>query len=410
MSQAYLYELSRINERVLDFDQEKCCSVTLSNVNVYCCLECGKYYQGKTTNSPAFLHSIIQDHHIFMSFTSFDFIFLPEDCLIPPNYQLERIKFAACPGKFIPPFTSSLPDWTVGLEGGGGETFVIGMIPLNFVKQSDYLNVVIQSFLNVPPIYEKLLNYSADNTLSLQSTLAQLVKKIWNRNSLKPFINPHELLQCIYRLSNGKFGFLKQESPHDFMNWLLYQFITEEKDPSPLVLHLKQLFQGFLIKEEGKKNTLKRQPFFHIPLDIPFQLVGHDSTDQSNQFQLENLLVEFMLPFQSIQLPDYLIIYYRRNKLNQWKDLEINHSIVKYPIKGLVFPSEGNCKYQLICNVFQEQNAEKSLFKFKCHLLHKQLDRWYLMNGLQVEQIFPQTIYLSESILQVSFCFIIAYF
>jgi hypothetical protein len=29
----------------LDFDFEKCCSVTLSPINVYVCLVCGKYFQ-----------------------------------------------------------------------------------------------------------------------------------------------------------------------------------------------------------------------------------------------------------------------------------------------------------------------------------------------------------------------------
>ena len=29
----------------LDFDFEKCCSVSLTHVNVYVCLVCGKYFQ-----------------------------------------------------------------------------------------------------------------------------------------------------------------------------------------------------------------------------------------------------------------------------------------------------------------------------------------------------------------------------
>ena len=29
----------------LDFDFEKCCSISLSPVNVYACLVCGKYFQ-----------------------------------------------------------------------------------------------------------------------------------------------------------------------------------------------------------------------------------------------------------------------------------------------------------------------------------------------------------------------------
>ena len=35
------------NRHVLDFDFEKLCSVSLSHINVYACLVCGKYFQGK---------------------------------------------------------------------------------------------------------------------------------------------------------------------------------------------------------------------------------------------------------------------------------------------------------------------------------------------------------------------------
>lgn len=33
---------------VLDFDFEKLCSISLSHINVYACLICGKYFQGKS--------------------------------------------------------------------------------------------------------------------------------------------------------------------------------------------------------------------------------------------------------------------------------------------------------------------------------------------------------------------------
>lgn len=39
--------LDTINRGVLDFDFEKLCSVSLSKINVYACLVCGKYFQGK---------------------------------------------------------------------------------------------------------------------------------------------------------------------------------------------------------------------------------------------------------------------------------------------------------------------------------------------------------------------------
>jgi U4/U6.U5 tri-snRNP-associated protein 2 len=38
--------LDTVNRHMLDFDFEKLCSVSLSNLNVYACLVCGKYFQG----------------------------------------------------------------------------------------------------------------------------------------------------------------------------------------------------------------------------------------------------------------------------------------------------------------------------------------------------------------------------
>lgn len=32
---------------MLDFDFEKLCSISLSHINVYACLVCGKYFQGE---------------------------------------------------------------------------------------------------------------------------------------------------------------------------------------------------------------------------------------------------------------------------------------------------------------------------------------------------------------------------
>lgn len=39
--------LDTINRHMLDFDFEKLCSVSLSRINVYACLVCGKYFQGE---------------------------------------------------------------------------------------------------------------------------------------------------------------------------------------------------------------------------------------------------------------------------------------------------------------------------------------------------------------------------
>ncbi len=47
--------LDTINRQLLDFDSEKLCSVTLTNMNVYCCLVCGKFFQGRGKLTPAYV-------------------------------------------------------------------------------------------------------------------------------------------------------------------------------------------------------------------------------------------------------------------------------------------------------------------------------------------------------------------
>jgi len=58
--------MDTIDRTVLDFDYEKLCSVTLSRNNVYACLVCGKYFQGRGPKTPAFAHAVEYDHHLFI--------------------------------------------------------------------------------------------------------------------------------------------------------------------------------------------------------------------------------------------------------------------------------------------------------------------------------------------------------
>ena len=62
--------LDTVNRAALDFDFEKVCSISLSNLNVYGCLVCGKYFQGRSKKSPAYAHSISEDHHVFITLES----------------------------------------------------------------------------------------------------------------------------------------------------------------------------------------------------------------------------------------------------------------------------------------------------------------------------------------------------
>lgn len=74
--------LDTINRQFLDFDFEKLCSVSLSRINVYACLVCGKYFQGRGTNTHAYTHSVAESHHVFLNLHTLKFYCLPD------NYEI----------------------------------------------------------------------------------------------------------------------------------------------------------------------------------------------------------------------------------------------------------------------------------------------------------------------------------
>lgn len=92
-SDLYLDTIQRAN---LDFDFEKLCSVTLSNINVYACLVCGKYFQGRGPKSHAYFHSLEVGHHVLVNMETKKVYVLPEGYEVK-NKSLDDIKYVIDP-------------------------------------------------------------------------------------------------------------------------------------------------------------------------------------------------------------------------------------------------------------------------------------------------------------------------
>ena len=88
--------LDTIDRSVLDFDFEKLCSVTLSNINVYACLICGKYYQGRGPKSHAYYHALEVGHHVYVNMQTKRVYVLPEGYEVKSK-SLDDIKFVVDP-------------------------------------------------------------------------------------------------------------------------------------------------------------------------------------------------------------------------------------------------------------------------------------------------------------------------
>lgn len=84
--------LDTVDRKSLDFDFERVCCVSLSNHNVYACLVCGKFYQGRGPHSHAYTHSIQNSHHVFISLDSGRVYCLPDQYEVD-DVSLNDIRF-----------------------------------------------------------------------------------------------------------------------------------------------------------------------------------------------------------------------------------------------------------------------------------------------------------------------------
>ncbi|XP_030330251.1 U4/U6.U5 tri-snRNP-associated protein 2, partial [Strigops habroptila] len=142
--------LDTINKSVLDFDFEKLCSISLSHINVYACLVCGKYFQGRGLRSHAYIHSVQLSHHVFLNLHTLKFYCLPDNYEILDS-SLEDITYVLKP-TFTAQQISNLDKQAKLSRAYDGTTYLPGIVGLNNIKANDYANAVLQALSNVPPL------------------------------------------------------------------------------------------------------------------------------------------------------------------------------------------------------------------------------------------------------------------
>ena len=146
--------LDTINRKLLDFDFEQLCSVTLSPHHVYCCLVCGRYFQGRGKQSIAFFHSVHTSHHVFINLHTRAIFCLPDGYEVH-DPSLHDIQFNLQP-TYTGEEVRALDQWQVA-RGLDGVEYIVGLMGLNDIKQNDWLNVVVQALMRVTPLRDYCL-------------------------------------------------------------------------------------------------------------------------------------------------------------------------------------------------------------------------------------------------------------
>eukprot|EP01041_Mallomonas_annulata_P006205 gene6205-12574_t len=187
--------LDTINRQLLDFDMEKLCSVTLTNMNVYVCLICGKFFQGRGKSTPAYTHSVQCGHFVFMNLHDSRAFCLPDGYEIIDS-SLDDLKKCLHP-RFSDSEIRNLDSNSSLARDVHGVSYLPGFVGLNNLKSTDYANVVLHALSHVVPVRNFFLepkNYQ-HSKCTLVHKFGEVLRKIWSKDNFKSVVSPQEFLQ-----------------------------------------------------------------------------------------------------------------------------------------------------------------------------------------------------------------------
>ncbi|EQL03124.1 hypothetical protein G6O67_002901 [Ophiocordyceps sinensis] len=442
--------LDTIDRHVLDFDFEKLCSISLSNINVYACLVCGKYFQGRGLSSHAYFHSLDEDHHVFINLETQKVYVLPEGYEVKSK-ALDDIKYVSDP-RYSKTEVMGLDrgdtrSWTLA-----GKQYTPGFVGINNIKENDYVNVVVQALSHVAPLRNYLLldDFSAKSELVKRCSI--LFRKIWNPRAFKAHVSPHELLQEISLRSNKRFTLTVQSDPVDFLSWFLNNLHlglggSKTKPGSSMV---QRTFQGKM-KVESQAITARADAgdklrfeeaahvkvdivrFILLTLDLPsaplFQdelekniiphvplttILGKYDGQRAQEHHAQRKRYRLLHP-----LPLYLMLHVKRFSQNKFV-AERNPTIVTFDARNLdmspyvepnpsEWPPSEPIWYDLVANIIHEAvrtkedvaDSGEERKTWKVQVKDKATGQWVVCQDLFVDKVQSELLYLGEAYLQV---------
>lgn len=441
--------LDTIDRNVLDFDFEKLCSVSLSNINVYACLVCGKYFQGRGPKSHAYFHSLDEDHHVYINLETQRVYVLPEGYEVKSR-ALDDIKYVSDP-RYTKKEVIEMDRLRRTSYTLDGKEYIPGFVGMNNIKDNDYLNVVVQALAHVAPLRNFLLLEDFSNKTELVKRCSILVRKIWNPRAFKAHVSPHELLQEISLRSNKRFTLTAQSDPVDFLSWFLNNLHlglggSKTKPGSSMI---QRTFQGKM-KVESQAITARADAtdrlrfedadvkvdivrFLLLTLDLPSAPLFQDELEKNiiPQVPLTSILTKY--DGQKAQehhaqrkryrlmhpLPPYLAFHVKRFSQNKFVS-ERNPTIVTFDARSLDMSPyvEPNPKewppgepiwYDLVANVIHEAvrvredvvDSGEERKTWKVQLRNKATGEWVVCQDLYVDKVQSELLYLGEAYLQI---------
>lgn len=440
--------IDTIDRKALDFDFEKLCSVSLSKVNVYACLVCGKYFQGRGKSTHAFIHSVNEFHHIFLNLETLKFYCLPD------NYEVKHPSLDDILHVLRPRFSKDdidMLDRSIeSVKAYDGKLYYPGIVGLNNLKYNDYCNVIFQALSHVIPLRNHFLiesNYMPtkqnDKKYILAQRFGELIRKLWNPRNFKAHVSPHEMLQAIVLSSKKRFEFTKQSDPIVFLGWFLNSLMGPKRARDNIIERSLQgeirVFSRLMLPDvtapsDGEpvllpapNESVDITSFLYLTLDLPAMPLFPKKDEKGKVIKpIINILDLFekfdgrkqiehrgpngdisMRRYEIAKLPEYLILYHKRFARNNFF-IEKNTHLVDFPTENLDLghlltgKTDTVAKYNLIANIVHDGEPEAGKGTYRVHVLHRPTNKWFELQDLYVTELADTTlITLSECYIQI---------
>lgn len=448
-SDLYLDTIARSR---LDFDFEKLCSITLSNINVYACLVCGKYFSGRGAKTPAYFHALEEGHHVYINMETKKVYVLPEGyevknkslddikVVVDPRFTLEEVKAMDREPK---------PQWDLL-----GRKYIPGFVGLNNIKANDYLNVVVQALSHVTPLRNFLMLEDLSSRPELVKRFSVLVRKMWNPKAFKKHVSPHELIQNISLQSGKKFSLTEQADPVDFLSWFLnnLHLALGGSKTKPKSSIIQKIFQGALkvesqeisaradagdrLRFEDTAIKTQQSRYMILTLDLPAAPLFQDDVEKNiiPQVPLTTVLQKYngivaqermntRVRYRLLHpLPPYLIMHVKRFQPNKFLQSQRNPTIVTFNPRSLDMgpyvepdpkqhPMGEPIVYDLIANVTYEGvkvrddsvegEAERKVWKVQVKEGGNSNQWWEMQDDFPVEKVNADLLATKESYVMV---------
>ncbi|KAG5517838.1 hypothetical protein PMAC_000292 [Pneumocystis sp. 'macacae'] len=441
--------LDTVDRTRLDFDFEKLCSISLSNLNVYACLICGKYFQGRGPSSHAYFHSLDEAHHVYINLHSLKIYVLPDSYEVRTN-ALDDIKYVLNPTysrqQVLALDTHTEPSYDLDNNKYFPGTPPAAVLSAETQALSGSTTSSRTTISTASSTHCRTWRPS-ETTLS-STTLPAAASSIWNPRAFRAHVSPHELLQEVCAASAGHFRLAHQSDPLDFLSWLLNRLHRDLRSPRGSIVH--RIFQGTvriftqqIIATSDDADRLRFRaaadlrdhlsPFLFLTLDLPLPpLLQDEFQDIIPQVPLSALLAKYdgstAQELSGLRkrhtltvLPPFLVFHIRRFTKNNWRD-EKNPTIVTFPVRDLDMrpctpPSPAVLTtdidsavrpaapvlYDLCANIVHEtlSSTDGDRRVFRTQVRSKSTDTWYQIHDLYVDEIPREMLFLHESYIQV---------